>query len=148
MNKTKSIDEYIDLTSDDDNTDDTLKRGNIQAENSDSNEKEVGVEPTRDSKGKFLPGHSGNPGGRPRSSEQIISKFREDPRGIDVIQNLIDVASTFGTDHQHRDSVTAVKLVIERLVPALKSSDINITNDDKGFVFMPEQSKAKTEEDE
>ena len=149
MNKTKSIDEYIDLTSDDDNTDETLKRRSIHAENNDSNDKKAGVDAERDSKGRWKKGcASPNPGGRPSNAESIIASFRDDPRGINVIQNLIDVASTFGTDHQHRDSVTAVKLVIERLVPALKSSDINITNDDKGFVFMPTQEKAKTEEDE
>ena len=76
-----------------------------------------------------------------------MDQFRDNPKGIDVINNVIEVASTFGSDKQHKDAVSAVKLVIERLVPALKSSDLNInTNEDKGFVFMPTQTDAKTED--
>ena len=103
----------------------------------------------RDSAGRFKPGSSGNPGGRPKKGETIVDQFRDNPKGMDVINNLINVASTFGTKEQHKDAVNAVKLVVERLVPALKSSDVNLTSDDdKGFVFMPPQTNAKTEEDE
>ena len=78
-----------------------------------------------------------------------MDQFRDNPKGLDVINNVIEVASTFGSDKQHKDAVSAVKLVIERLVPALRSSDLNInTEDNKGFVFMPTQSQAKTEENE
>ena len=101
----------------------------------------------RDSLGRFKPGQSGNPGGRPKKGETIVDQFRDNPKGIDVINNVIEVASTFGSDKQHKDAVSAVKLVIERLVPALKSSDINLnTEDDKGFIFMPTQSDAKKED--
>jgi hypothetical protein len=102
---------------------------------------------SRDSLGRFKPGQSGNPGGRPKKGETIVDQFRDNPKGIDVINNVIEVASTFGSDKQHKDAVSAVKLVIERLVPALKSSDINLnTDDDKGFIFMPTQSDAKKED--
>ena len=99
---------------------------------------------SRDSRGRFLPGQSGNPGGRPKKGETIVDAFRDNPKGMDVINNLIEVASTFGSDHQHKDATAAVKLVVERLVPALKSSDIYLnTDDDQGFVFMPPQVDAK-----
>ena len=99
---------------------------------------------SRDSLGRFKPGQSGNPGGRPKKGETIVDQFRDNPKGLDVINNVIEVASTFGSDKQHKDAVSAVKLVIERLVPALKSSDINLnTEDDKGFIFMPTQADAK-----
>lgn len=94
--------------------------------------------------GQWMPGFSGNPGGRPKKGETIVDHFRDNPKGIDVINNVIEVASTFGSKEQHKDAISAVKLVIERLVPALKSSDININMDDeKGFVFMPTQTDAK-----
>ena len=97
--------------------------------------------------GQFAPGVSGNPGGRPKKGETIVDQFRDNPKGIDVINNVIEVASTFGSDKQHKDAVAAVKLVIERLVPALKSSDININmEDDKGFIYMPTQTSAKRED--
>ena len=96
--------------------------------------------------GQFKPGTSGNPGGRPKKGETIVDAFRDNPKGLDVINNIIEVASTFGSDQQHKDAVAAVKLVIERLVPALKSSDVNLNvEDDKGFVFLPTQSPAKTD---
>ena len=141
-NKTdKSIDDYIEET-------ETSKTGIIQAENNDSKDNEARVEPERDSKGRFKPGTSGNPNGRPPAGETIVEKFRDNPKGFDVIENVIHVASTFGTDHQHRDAVSAVKLVIERLVPSLKSSEIEVKNDDKGFVFMPPQVPAKKEDED
>ena len=142
--------EYNDLTTDvvEDETD-SSQQAIIQAENNDSNIEEVGVNGTesRDDKGRFKPGFSGNPGGRPTSSETIISRFREDPKGLDVIKNVIAVAGTFGTQEQHPDAVAALKIVMDRLVPSLKSSEINInTNDQSGFVFMPEQKPARREE--
>ena len=141
-NKTdKYIDEFIEET-------ETLKTRSIHAENNDSNDKEAGVRADRDSKGRWKKGcKSPNPGGRPSNAESIVQSFRDDPKGLDVVNRLIEVASTFGTDNQHRDAVSAVKLVIERLVPSLKSSEVQVTSDDKGFVFMPEQTKARTEED-
>ena len=115
----------------------------IEVEDKDSS-KEVD---NRDSNGRFLPGTSGNPGGRPKKGETIVDAFRDNPKGMDVINNLINVASTFGTEDQHRDAVNAVKLVVERLVPALKSSDINLnTEDDKGFIYMPTQKDARKED--
>ena len=102
---------------------------------------------SRDSLGRFKPGQSGNPGGRPKKGETIVDQFRDNPKGIDVINNVIEVASTFGSDKQHKDAVSAVKLVIERLVPALKSSDINLNmDDDKGFIYMPTQTDARKED--
>jgi hypothetical protein len=112
-----------------------------EEESSKESSKEV---ESRDSKGRFLPGQSGNPGGRPKKGETIVDQFRDNAKGLDVINNLIEVASTFGTDHQHKDATAAVKLVVERLVPALKSSDVNLNvEEDKGFVFMPQQVDAK-----
>ena len=130
-------------------TNNSSKQGLIQAENNDSNIEEVGVDGTesRDEKGRFKPGFSGNPGGRPATSETIISRFREDPKGLDVIKNVIQVAGTFGTENQHPDAVAALKIVMDRLVPSLKSAEINInTNDQAGFVYMPEQKPARREE--
>ena len=76
----------------------------------------------------------------------IIEQFRENPRGMDLIQQIFDIASTLGQKGQHRDAMTCAKLVIERLVPALKSSELKIeTDDNAGFVILPEQKKPKSE---
>ena len=125
----------------------TDKDNNIEVELEIEPSKEGDSRGERLDNGRFAPGHSGNPGGRPKKGETIVDQFRDNPKGIDVINNVIEVASTFGSDKQHKDAVSAVKLVIERLVPALKSSDINLnTDDDKGFIFMPTQSNAKRED--
>jgi len=103
----------------------------------------------RDSKGRFKPGFSGNLNGRPPAGETIIDKFRSHPKGNDVINNIIEIASTLGSGKDHRDALACAKLVIDRLVPSLKSSEINLnTEDDKGFVLLPETKKPPMEGDE
>ena len=128
-------------------TDKSKENFDIDFIEEDNSSKQVSIKDGKDPKtGQWMPGFSGNPGGRPRRGETIVDQFRDNPKGLDVINHVIEVASTFGTDNQHKDAVSAVKLVIERLVPALKSSDINInTDDNKGFVFMPTQTDAKKE---
>ena len=119
----------------------------IEEEDNTSEEpsKQATIKEGKDPKtGQWMPGFSGNPGGRPKRGETIVDQFRDNPKGLDVINHVIEVASTFGTDNQHKDAVSAVKLVIERLVPALKSSDINLNaENEKGFIFMPTQRDAK-----
>ena len=63
--------------------------------------------------GKFKPGTSGNPAGRPK---QASTELREALRkhGADVAQKVIEAA--LGGD------MTAAKIVIDRLVPPLKPS--------------------------
>ena len=128
-------------------TDKSKENFDIDFIEEDNSSKQVSIKDGKDPKtGQWMPGYSGNPGGRPKRGETIVDQFRDNPKGLDVINHVIEVASTFGTDNQHKDAVSAVKLVIERLVPALKSSDINInTDDNKGFVFMPTQTDAKKE---
>ena len=128
-------------------TDKSKENFDIDFIEEDNSSKQVSIKDGKDPKtGQWMPGYSGNPGGRPKRGETIVDQFRDNPKGLDVINHVIEVASTFGTDNQHKDAVSAVKLVIERLVPALKSSEINLnTDDNKGFVFMPTQTDAKKE---
>ena len=101
---------------------------------------------SRDSKGRFVPGMSGNPHGRPPAGETIIDQFRAHPKGEDVINNIIEIAATLGSGKDHRDALSCAKLVIDRLVPSLKSSEINVTNEDKGYVVLPPQSAPPMED--
>lgn len=99
----------------------------------------------RDNKGRFTAGNKFGKG-RPPAGMGIIEQFRENPRGMDLIQQIFDIASTLGQKGQHRDAMTCAKLVIERLVPALKSSELKIeTDENAGFVILPEQKKPKSE---
>ena len=38
----------------------------------------------------------------------------------------------------HKDAISAAKLIVERLVPSLKASELRVdTDSDQGFVFLP-----------
>ena len=126
----KSIDDYLD-------SEDSSKK-------SSKNGSDLDV--TRDSKGRILPGSKLNPNGRPPAGETIIDKFRSNEKGLDVINNIIQIASTLGQNKQHKDALACAKLVVERLVPTLKSSDLNLNTDvETGFVVLPEQKETPRE---
>ena len=96
------------------------------------------------STGQFKPGKSGTPGGRPKKGTTIVDNFRDNPKCEDVISKLIGIASTLGTKDQHPDAMACTKLVVERIVPALKSSEMKIQSDDSsGFVFLPKQQNSE-----
>ena len=97
--------------------------------------------------GQFKPGMSGNPLGRPPAGETIIDKFRAHPRGNDVINNIIEIAATLGSGKDHRDALSCAKLVIDRLVPSLKSSTLEVTSEDKGYVVLPPQTPPPMEDE-
>jgi len=103
----------------------------------------------RNSNGTFAPGQSGNKYGRKVKGETIVDKFRDNPKGADVIQNIIEIASTLGNGkNQHKDALSCAKLVVERLIPTLKSSDLNLTSDDDtGFIVLPEQKETPREDE-
>ena len=99
-----------------------------------------GITEFRDSKGRFTSGNSYGQG-RPPANESIVQKFRDNPKGQDILNSIFKIANTLGTDKQHKDAMNCTKLIIERLIPALKSSELKIdTDDNKGFVILPAQS--------
>ena len=98
---------------------------------------------SRDSKGRFQKGVSGNPNGRPPAGKTIVDQFRDNPQVKNVITKLFKVADTLGTDNPDKDALASAKLIIERIIPSLKSSDLQIETTEKGYVVLPE-----TEEDE
>jgi hypothetical protein len=102
-------------------------------------------QPKRHKDGKWKAGQSGNPKGRPKGNT-IVDEFRANPKGETLIENIFKIAGTLGTQSQHKDAMTCAKLVIERLVPSLKSSELKVENNENlGFVYLPEQKKPETE---
>ena len=97
----------------------------------------------RNKNGQFTPGKSGNPGGRPKSGQTIIDKFRDNETSQVVINKLFEIAKTLNTDDEHKEAMSAAKVIIDKLIPSLKSQEIKMELDnDKGFVFMPEQRES------
>ena len=102
-------------------------------------------QPKRHKDGKWKAGQSGNPNGRPKGNA-IVDDFRANPKGEDLIENIFKIAGTLGTSTQHKDAMTCAKLVIERLIPSLKSSELKVEGQENlGFVYLPEQKKPETE---
>ena len=92
----------------------------------------------RDDLGRFRPGHSGNKNGRPPAGQTIVDKCRDNEHAQGVINKLFAVANTLTDDKPHKDSIAAAKLIIERIIPSLKASELRLTeNDDTGFVLLP-----------
>tara|TARA_Y100000593_G_C4305444_1_gene335486 strand:+ start:1445 stop:1858 length:414 start_codon:yes stop_codon:yes gene_type:complete len=101
----------------------------------------------RDKKGYWLKGQSGNPKGRPPKGKSVAEKFRENPTGEKVLQQIFEIASTLGEDNQHSDALQCAKLVIERLVPALKSSELKMSSEDSGVIIMPPQIPVESDDE-
>ena len=100
----------------------------------------------RTANGKFKKGMSGNPGGRPKKGKTIVDDFRTNPKSYEVINKIFELANTLGSDDQHPDAMACTKLVVERLVPSLKASELRVDVDgDKGFVFLPEPKPSDKE---
>ena len=92
----------------------------------------------RDDLGRFKPGASGNPHGRPPAGQTIVDKFRDNPGAQAVINKLFTVANTLDEAKPHKDAIAAAKLIVERLVPSLKASELRVDTDgDQGFVLLP-----------
>ena len=106
---------------------------------------EKGLE-ERDEFGRFKPGFSGNMNGRPPAGQSIAEKFRANKAAESVLNKLFEVANTLGTDNPNKDAIQAVKLIVERLVPSLKASELNVSDGtDQPFILMPEPKEPEKE---
>ena len=93
---------------------------------------------SRNADGTFKKGFSGNYGGAPRKGASIVERFRGHEGCQSIINKLFQVANTLGDTKPHKDAISAAKLIVERLVPSLKASELRVDTDgDQGFVFLP-----------
>ena len=93
---------------------------------------------SRNADGTFKKGYSGNYGGAPRKGQSIVERFREHEGCQSIINKLFQVANTLGDTKPHKDAISAAKLIVERLVPSLKASELRVDTDgDQGFVYLP-----------
>ena len=100
----------------------------------------------RNEKGQLMPGSTANPNGRPPAGKTIVDKFRDNPGAQAVINKLFAVANTLDEVKPHKDAISAAKLIVERLVPSLKASELRVdTDNDQGFVFLPQPEEPDKE---
>ena len=100
----------------------------------------------RDELGRLLPGFTANPNGRPPAGQTIVDKFRDNPGAQAVINKLFTVAMTLDEAKPHKDSIAAAKLIVERLVPSLKASELRVDTDgEQGFVLLPTPEEPEKE---
>ena len=93
---------------------------------------------TRTSNGRFAKGHSRNPNGAPKKNESIVERFRNNDSCQSIINKLFAVADTLNDPEPHKDALASAKLIVERLIPSLKSSDLQIATSELRYVVLPE----------
>ena len=102
--------------------------------------------PLRDAKGRLLPGQSGNLKGRPKGKSSTAEQFRNNPKALDVLNKVIEIASTLGSKEEHKDATSCAKVVVDKIIPTLKAQDISIESDSvTGFVVLPKEEESKKE---
>ncbi len=93
---------------------------------------------TRNADGTFKKGHSGNMNGRPKKNESIVERFRNNDNCQSIINKLFAVANTLDDAEPHKDALASAKLIVERLIPSLKASELKVSDgDEKGYVLLP-----------
>ena len=106
-----------------------------------------GYKPERKEKGHYLKGQSGNPNGRPKGKSSTAEQFRSDPKALEVLNKVIEIASTLGSSDEHKDATSCAKVVVDKIIPTLKAQDISIETDGSaGFVLLPKEEESKKEE--
>ena len=101
----------------------------------------------RTSDGRFKKGFSGNYNGAPRKDESIVERFRGHEGCQSIINKLFSAANTLGEPDQHKDAISAAKLIVERLVPSLKASELKVSDvDETGFVYLPSPEEPERDE--
>ena len=105
--------------------------------------------PLRDAKGRLLPGQTANPNGRPKGSKSTAEAFRNNPKALDILNKVIEIASSLGTDNEHKDATSCAKVVVDKIIPTLKAQDISIETDGSaGFVVLPKEKPSEKESNE
>ena len=96
---------------------------------------------------RFKKGVSGNPKGRPKGKSSTADAFRKNPKALDILNKVIEVASTLGMGKdEHKDATSCAKVVVDKIIPTLKAQDISIETDGSaGFVVLPKEKPSAKE---
>ena len=113
------------------------KTGEMMTDDSSPNKQDKNLN-KRNADGTFKAGVSGNPNGRPKKDESIVERFRNNDSCQSIINKLFAVANTLDDANPHKDALASAKLIVERLIPSLKASELKVSDgDEKGYVLLP-----------
>lgn len=76
-------------------------------------------------------GQTNNPNGRPRIS--LAQELRRNPNIQSVIDKVVDTACTLGTEEEHPQAVSCAKIIMDKSIPNLKASEIQV----EGNISLP-----------
>ncbi len=100
----------------------------------------------RHNKTSFKKGQSGNPKGRPKKGMSNAELFRRNSKAPGILEKIFDIASTLGTGKkEHKDAMVCAKLIADKMIPTLKSQELEVSGVDKGYVVIPEQKPSEKE---
>ena len=99
--------------------------------------------------GGWKKGESGNPGGRPKKGQTIVEKFRDNPLVPEIIDKILNIAATLGTNNESPHALDCAKEVLKRIVPTLKVQEIRQADSRlSGIILVPmKQPVPKRKED-
>ena len=93
-------------------------------------------------------GKSGNPKGRPPKEKTLKALLNDNPRNKKLLKKLYDIAMTLGTKNEHKEAVRVTNILLNKIVPDLKSTELEVNQTIQGYVVLPEGKKYESIEGE
>jgi hypothetical protein len=83
----------------------------------------------------FKQGKSGNPTGK--NASKFGEMIRNHPKTLDLVQKVFDIA----LDDLHKNQMRAMSILMDRIAPQLKASELKIEGDGlrTGVIVLPEK---------
>jgi len=78
-----------------------------------------------------IKGQTNNPNGRPKIS--LAEQLRKNPKIKKVINQVIRTAESLGTKEEHPQAVACAKILMDKSLPNLKASEIQV----EGNIQLP-----------
>mgnify|MGYP004344572633 CR=1 FL=1 len=91
-------------------------------------------------------GQSGNPNGRPPKGQTVKDLLNCPRKSSKMVKKLFKVANTLGTKKEHKYALQAQKMLLDKMIPDLKSESLEIKNVEPGYVMLPQPKNAITGE--
>ena len=88
-------------------------------------------------KTSWKPNQSGNPKGRPKKGDSVADLIKRNRCNGEMVKKLYKVAGTLGTKAEHKQALACAKILLDKIVPDLKSTELEVNNTNPGYVLLP-----------